>query len=298
MAACTADLFSHAGHTYLVFADRYSDYPFVSSWRFTPTSDMVCTALACIFRDVGIPKEITSDGGTQFTAATFKRFATAWGFHHRLSSPHHSRGNGHAESAVKKIKYLLEKLNLSDIKHPLFCMGLLELRNTPAEDGLSPAQKFFGRSLRTRLPKANLSITDVISKAKARRRRRLAAKKQHHDRSSKTLPPIEQGTFIWVQDPDTKRWDQDGQVLDVLDYRNYLVLLESTGRTVRRNRIFIRPKITSSSPAKGGGGEQLAAQDGTKTAPRAHPRGNKKRKSVQTPRRSGRNRRAPSRYEA
>merc|ERR1712208_79935 len=57
--------------------------------------------------------------------------------------------NGLSESAVKQMKFLLEKVGEDFNK---FSSSLLEFRNTPNLSGKSPAQMFFGRRLRGKLP--------------------------------------------------------------------------------------------------------------------------------------------------
>ena len=58
---------------------------------------------------------------------------------HENSSPYYPQSNGLSESAVKQMKFLLEKVgeNLDE-----FSSSLLEFRNTPNVSGKSPAQMF------------------------------------------------------------------------------------------------------------------------------------------------------------
>ena len=55
----------------------------------------------------GIPEILSSDGGTEFTAAEMQEFLTRWKVQHRLSSAHYPQSNGRAEVAVKSAKRLL-----------------------------------------------------------------------------------------------------------------------------------------------------------------------------------------------
>ncbi len=99
-----------------------------------------------IFAQYGIPIEVFSDLGTQFTSAEWKEFAKSYGFNARVSSPHYHRGNGEAERAVKTVKTLLQK-NTDDP-----ALALFTYRATPNVCGLSTSELLMGRRLRTRLP--------------------------------------------------------------------------------------------------------------------------------------------------
>ena len=60
---------------------------------------------------------------------------------------------GMAEAAVKSVKRLVQKCSVSgrlDLEE--FSHAMLELRNTPREDGRSPAEVLFGHPLRTMVP--------------------------------------------------------------------------------------------------------------------------------------------------
>ena len=52
----------------------------------------------------GAPTEISSDGGTEFTAGETKTFLLKWGVPHRQSSSYLPSSNGRAELAVKSTK--------------------------------------------------------------------------------------------------------------------------------------------------------------------------------------------------
>ena len=69
------------------------------------------------------------------------------------STPYYPQSNGHAESAVKAVKHLIIKCTKNgNLDSDEFATGLLELRNTPREDGLSPAQRLYGYPLRSNIP--------------------------------------------------------------------------------------------------------------------------------------------------
>ncbi len=59
------------------------------------------------FVTYGIPEELTSEGGPQFTAAVTQRFLDEWGVRHRRSSVANPHTNNRAEVAVKTVKRIL-----------------------------------------------------------------------------------------------------------------------------------------------------------------------------------------------
>lgn len=66
-----------------------------------------------------------------------------WGVRLSISSPHYPQNHGHAESAMKAVKHLME-FAPSGILNEDLERGLLEHRNTQRQDGRSPAQASFG----------------------------------------------------------------------------------------------------------------------------------------------------------
>ena len=72
---------------------------------FLRTSPLRC--LRRHFATHGIPDELVTDNGPQFTADEFKTFSTSWMFRHTTTSPYHPPSNGIAESTVKTAKKVL-----------------------------------------------------------------------------------------------------------------------------------------------------------------------------------------------
>ena len=98
-----------------------------------------------VFAKFGIPEEVMSDGGLQFSSFAFQNFANHYGFHHALSSPKYAQSNGEAERAVQTVKNLLKK------SYDPY-LALLAYRTPQSRSGCSPAELLMGRLLRTGIP--------------------------------------------------------------------------------------------------------------------------------------------------
>ncbi len=79
-----ADFFHYQGSNYLVVVDRYSNWPIVE--RAKNGAQGLVDVLRRTFSTFGIPHELASDGGPEFTSHITTDFLRDWGIHHRLSS--------------------------------------------------------------------------------------------------------------------------------------------------------------------------------------------------------------------
>ena len=75
------------GMTYLIAVDYFSRYPEVVKLT-TVTSQSVITALKSLFSRHGIPEEVVSDNGPQYSSQEFTDFSKAYNFRHTTSSPY------------------------------------------------------------------------------------------------------------------------------------------------------------------------------------------------------------------
>ena len=127
------DYFELNRFRYLVIIDYYSRYVELARVTSLTVSELILKCKA-IFARHGIPVEVFSDSGSQFTSAEWKQFAKNYGFKVITSSPHYHQSNGEAERAVKTVKQLL----LKNPEDPF--LVLLTYRATPNASGLSPAE--------------------------------------------------------------------------------------------------------------------------------------------------------------
>ena len=220
------------------------------------------------FATFGVPEELSSDGGPEFTAEKTQDFLKRWGVKHRQSSAYHPQCNGRAEVAVKATKRLM-RANLGPtgtLDSDRFLRAMLQLRNTPDPDcDLSPAQIIFGRPIRDSLSFANRlekfsnpHIRPVWREAWTKKEESLrirftktAEKLNEHSRS---LPRLNVGDKCFIQNQtgnNRTKWDRTGTVVDTRDHDQYLNKLDGSGRLTLRNRRFLRTYTPASSSING-----------------------------------------------
>ena len=145
-----SDLCEFEGREYLVTVDYTTNYWELDYLGSDTTSVNVINKLRAQFARHGVPTEVCTDNGPQFSSQMFAQFAEIWGFRHATSSPRYPQSNGRAESAVKMAKSLMRKAVHANQDA---WIAILEYRNTPVQSrGVSPVKQFFGHATRTHLP--------------------------------------------------------------------------------------------------------------------------------------------------
>ena len=231
----SSDLFHFESDEYVIVVDHYSHY-----YEFEKLPDQsaesVIDKCKAIFARNGIPDVLYSDNGPQYVSAQFNSFADNWNFRHFTSSPHHPRGNGTAEAAVKVAKKILTK---SDDPY----LALLHARNSPDSKGFTPSQKLNSRLLRTTLPiKDKLLMPKTVPTEIVQQRNELSKRrnKLYYDRHAKKLPKLDtQQCVRFKQRPNSSKLWSKGKVVSSNNDRSVQIRSE-TGREYRRNRIHTR----------------------------------------------------------
>ena len=247
------DFCSHAGHSFLVLVDCYTDWPDVVHLCHDTTTPSLLMALKQAFCRSWTPDVIWSDQGPQFMSKLFQDFSKEWGFRHATSSPTYPQSNGKAEATVKSMKkIILTAWTGTRLDMDKLARAMLQYRNTPSrKDGLSPAQKLFGRPIQDVLPAHHRAFAPEWQRSAAeadeRERSHREQVESDYNRQAHNLPEIHIGSNVAVQDASTKRWDIYGVVADIGPHRRYFVRTGS-GRVLVRNRRFLRRRMPCVPP--------------------------------------------------
>ena len=238
MDMMSIDLFENGGNQYFVLVDRYSGFPFVKPLKRTATSDVI-KGIHEIFLVFGYPNRIRSDNGPQFRSE-FTDYCTSHGIVHETSSPYHPESNGHAEAAVKNVKYLLRKY---DGKFEDFKVALLEWRNMPRSNSPSPATLMFGFRRKGQLPGSS---------------------------DPKERPIFQIGDNVVIQHPLSKLWVSNGTIINVRPSGRSFEIL-ANGKRIVRNQRYLKADDNSEVVDN----EEVSQQPSENEGPRRSPRLNK-----------------------
>jgi len=110
----------------------------------TTTTEKTMEVLRSMFARYGIPQQLVTDNGPQFTATEFDRFMKGNGIKHIKTSPYHPASNGETERFFQTFKHSL-KASKNDPGSLTMRLArfLLVHRNTPSSTtGMSPAELF------------------------------------------------------------------------------------------------------------------------------------------------------------
>ena len=202
------------------------------------------SALKFCFSEYGIPEEVISDNGPQFTAREYQDFAAQYGFRLTTSSPYYSKGHGFIERQVQTIKNLLSKC-AKDGSDPY--LALLQLRSTPLDSRIpSPDELLQNRQLRTTLPVIIRPPSNSEAVTAALQSRQVYT---NHDANAKELSKPLPTQPVWVQNTLTKIWKKGVIKSQAETPRSYIVITPKGEK--RRNRIHLREAgISTNAVAK------------------------------------------------
>ena len=232
------DLFSISDTSYLIVVDYYSNFWEVDKLDNTD-SVTVIKKMKTHFARYGIPDQVVSDNGPQYTSHHFANFSRTWDVEHITSSPGHSQSNRMAESAVKTAKRIIKRAKES--KSDVY-LAILDHRNTPKQSTRnSPAQSLMNRRTKTLLPTtASLLVPKLTYGQHAALQNSKRRQAWYHDRHARDRQPLREGDVVRMkpfQKHGRHEWKQ-GVVSKRLDERSYNV--ERATNTYRRNRVHLR----------------------------------------------------------
>ena len=253
------DYCHYAGHKYGVMVDRFSNWPCVSKAK----TQSITEWLTSFCMQFGIPEELSTDGGPEFTSGEMTALLKDFGIRHRVSSAYHPHSNLRAELGVKDVKRLLRENVDSDggIVNSRMTAALLTFKNTPDRDTrMSPAEYVFGWPVNDMLPTGSNwtdSFGDDWKRTMAARELAVAGRHERcHERLSehtKVLPPLQVGDHVTIQNQHGNqplKWDKRSVVVSCEGFNKYGVKVLGSGRLTHRNRQHLRqytPKLLSTT---------------------------------------------------
>lgn len=204
------------------------------------TSSAIIYHLKSIFAEHGIPEELVTDNGPQYSSSEFATFCSQWGIKHTTSSPLYPQSNGFSERMVQTVKNLLKKAD--DAGEDPY-IALLNYRTTPVDSKLqAPAKLLNQRDYRTQLPSSGrlqrqkTNDNDLLQL----QRRQEIQRQQHGQKHSRELKDLVPGQPVAVYNPPSKTW-VTAEVKDKLDEPRSYIAKTTNGSELRRNRIHLKP---------------------------------------------------------
>ena len=176
----------------------------------------------------GIPEQVVSDNGAQFTSANIVEFMRTNRIQHTRSAPYHPSSNGEAERFVRTFKEAMRASRSENLtfSHKL-ANFLLTYRTTPnATTGIPPCELLMKRSLRTRWdllrPETELQVC-----------KRQAQQKEKHDQHARKQD-FQVGQSVMVNNMGTGPRYIPGMIIQKLGPVTYIVGV-SAGTTWKRH---------------------------------------------------------------
>ncbi|XP_018396210.1 PREDICTED: uncharacterized protein K02A2.6-like [Cyphomyrmex costatus] len=238
------------GHMFLICIDAHSKWPEVFIMNTDATSTI--EALREVFARFGLPSQIVTDNGAQFTSKEFAVFCMKNKIKHSTSPAFHPSTNSAAENFVKTLKTALAKLmkdpkNKSASIKTLLNRFLLAYRTTShCVTGETPAKLMFSRNVRT--------LIDLIKPAF--KKRQIESQQEQYKGTRDTF--FNEGDSVMARDYRTlnkKTW-APAVIAEVLGSRTYPVKLRTVISYEDKEKLQSAPSVIQNNVKK-------PLQDGT-----------------------------------
>lgn len=187
------------GHYWFVVIDAYSRWLEIFPMSNATTCNTI-QLLRLLFCRFGVPRQIVSDNGAQFTSHDFKNFCSQNGVKLAFTTPYHSRSNGLVERAIRTFKWRFSKISTAIPDHKLRLQEMLFMYRTTEHSttGRTPAELFFGRRINTPLDLLKPSVRSTIDQ-------RQFMTKYYKDRHSSERE-FSPGAPVYVRRPVDQTW--------------------------------------------------------------------------------------------
>ena len=227
------DIFEYGSKSYIIVVDQYSKFIVVRKFSDHSSKQTVATFLQ-IFSEFGVPDEICSDRGSNFTSQLFLSFCKGLDVKLSFSSAYHHSGNP-AERAVRIIKNIMKKCAHTKTNWRL---GLLEYLCTPlSARPASPAELLATCQYKGLQPTLRARLLPQSTVAESNKDELISCKeieKANHDRSAHDLPILPVGCIVTYFDHVSKTW-LVGRIAQHTHDQAYLIETEA-GRLISCNR--------------------------------------------------------------
>ncbi len=221
---------------FLVVVDANTKWPEVAVMKHATTLTTI-NALRSMFARFGLPDQIVSDNGSQFTSNEFKMFLESNGIKQITSATYHPATNGLAERFVQTLKnsFKASKSTEATINKDLATF-LLAYRNAQhSTTAASPATLLLGRQVRTRLDLLN-PTSKVAIKVQENQDKSIEYK-------SSKLRTFETGDKVLVRDyrSGSERWKD--AIVTAGGPMSYQVQVPSEGSIWKRHIDQMLPRV-------------------------------------------------------
>ena len=233
------------GENWLVVVDAYSKYPIIHPITAVSTRATI-HLLEEDFAHFGNPHSIVSDNATTFKSEEFQEWCKERGITHLTGAPYHPATNGAAERLVQSFKQSVKK-SMRPPKEALQDL-LMQYRQTPLDQGLSPSELLNGRQIRTIL---DALIPSPVHTAQGKQA--ATASKEQAEESLQTVQKLAYkyvvGLPCYAKYYSPRQHKQPtwvpATVVKVLGTRSVNVRVLSKGPTWRRHIDKLRPRWSS-----------------------------------------------------
>ncbi|UYV60543.1 K02A2.6-like [Cordylochernes scorpioides] len=233
----------------LIVVDSHSKWIEAIPMRETTTRKTI-EQLRRLFSSYGLPEELVSDNGPQFTGSEMKGFLEGNGIKQTLIPAYHPQSNGLAERAVRTIKTALDKnkrkIGDTHTIQDTLSKVLLAYRSTPhVPTGKTPSELFIGRALRTRV--------SLIHPSLASRVRDQQARQMKYDRRTH-LEEFQIDDLVWCKNfRGGDKWIP-GKIVGKKGTRVYTILIHGQVKAYHRDQI--RKRWRNGEEDESGDGER------------------------------------------